>query len=318
MITTFYNAFIPVLWALIKIFAIALGAGILVRTKLLPQNSIKLLSKITVSILLPFLIFSKIVLHFSPADVPFWWMLPIGAIIMIGFGLIISAIFFYKELPGKNNMLPLAAMQNASYLALPLGKALYPEQFDEYLVYCFLFVLGVSPTTWSLGKYLATTNHGGKIDIKKFITPPLIANILAITMVLTDLRKFIPDTPLSYVGFIGELTVPMAMFILGATLGSISFSRIPPLPDLSKIIAVKFFILPVAAIIILSLLGIKESYPILAKFIIIQSAAPAATAIILQVRAYGGDYHKIGNIMLICYLLTMFIMPFWLAIWQIL
>ncbi len=318
MITTFYNAFIPVLWALIKIFGIALGAGILVRTKLLPQNSIKLLSQITVKILLPFLIFSKIVQHFNPADVPFWWMLPIGAVVMIGTGLIISAGLFRKELPEKKNMLPLAAMQNASYLALPLGLALYPDQFDEYLVYCFLFVLGVSPTTWSLGKYLATSGHTGKLDFKKFITPPLIANILAITMVLTEARRFIPETPLTYLSFIGGLTVPLAMFILGATLGSISFSKFPPLPDLSKIISVKFIILPILTILTLSILGIKENYPILANFLIIQSSAPAATAIILQVRAYGGDYHKMGSIMLICYLLSMLVMPFWLAIWQIL
>ena len=317
MLTTFYNAFIPVLWALIKIFGIALGAGILVRTKLLPQNSIKLLSQITVKILLPFLIFSKIVQHFNPADVPFWWMLPIAAVVMIGSGLIISALFFIKELPEKKNMLPLAAMQNASYLALPLGKALFPEQFDEYLVYCFLFVLGVSPTTWSLGKYLATAGHSGKMDLKKFITPPLIANILALTMVLTGLRRFIPEAPLSYVGFIGGLTVPLAMFILGATLGSISFSKFPPRFDLSRIIAVKFIILPIITIFILSLLKIKDTYPILANFMIIQSSAPAATAIILQVRAYGGDYHKIGNVMLICYLLAILVMPFWLAIWQI-
>ncbi len=317
MLITFYNAFIPVLWALTKIFAIALGAGILVRTKLLPQNSIKLLSQITVKILLPLLIFSKIVQHFSPAEVPFWWMLPICAVIMIGSGLIISALFFIKELPEKKNMLPLAAMQNASYLALPLGKALFPEQFDEYLVYCFLFVLGVSPTTWSLGKYLATAGNSNKMDIKKFITPPLIANILALTIVLTGLKKYIPETPLSYVGFIGGLTVPLAMFILGATLGSISFSKFPPRFDLSRIIAVKFFILPIITIFILSLLRIRETYPILANFLIIQASAPAATAIILQVRAYGGDYHKIGNIMLICYLLSILVMPFWLAIWQV-
>ncbi|MCK5528609.1 MAG: AEC family transporter [Kiritimatiellae bacterium] len=318
MITTFYNAFIPVLWALIKIFAIALGAGILVRTKLLPQNSIKLLSQITVKILLPLLIFTKIVQHFEPTEVTFWWMLPILAIIMIGSGLIISSLLFLKELPAKKNMLALASMQNANYLVLPLGLALFPEQADEFLVYCFLFVLGVSPTLWSLGKYLATTDHSAKVDIRKFITPPLIANILAITVVLTGVRDFIPEAPLSYMGFIGELTIPLAMFILGATLGGISLSRTPIKFDLSKIIAVKFIALPIITMIVLTIFNIRESYPILAKFMIIQSSSPAATAIIIQVRAYGGDYHKMGSIMLICYLLAMFVMPFWLAIWQVL
>ena len=316
MFTTFYASFIPVLWALTKIFSVALVAGILVRTKVIPDKIIRFLSQVTVKFLLPCLIFSKIILHFNPEDVPFWWMLPIGAVVMIGSGILISGLLFIKELPEKKNMLALAGIQNASYLVLPLGKALYPQQFDEFLVYCFLLVLGVSPVSWSIGKVLSTTGDGTPLDFKKFITPPLIANVLAITLVLTGIRNLLPHTPVLYIEKIGSITVPLATFILGATLGNISFSKIPPLKDTLRVIAVKFLILPLLTITFICLTGINDNYPLLADLLIIQSSSPAATAIILQVRAYGGDYHKMGSIMLTSYILTMFVMPFWLALWQ--
>jgi predicted permease len=90
----------------------------------------------------------------------------------------------------------------------------------------------------------------------------------------------------------------------------------PPWQDTGRILLVKFLILPLVTLLFLSFYGARDTYPLLANLLMIQSSSPAATGIILQVRAYGGDYQKTGNIMFISYLFCMFSLPFWLALWQ--
>ena len=67
--------------------------------------------------------------------------------------------------------------------------------------------------------------------------------------------------------------------------------------------------------LILGKLQLKDSHPVLANLLVIQASAPAATAIILQVRAYGGDVRKTGNMMFLSYLICLIALPLWLAVW---
>ena len=318
MTTVFYSAFLSVFIALTKIFFVALVAGLLIRKKILPQSIIKILSRLTVTVLLPCLIFSNILRYFEPDRLSFWWLIPLLSVLMIGIGVGASAILFAKELPEKKSMLSLAGMQNAGYLVLPLGKILYPDQFDEFSLYCFLFILGMTPLLWSIGKVLSTTGNNSSFSVKGLFTPPLLANLIAITLVLTEFKTVIPEQSLHYIGVIGGVTIPVATFILGATLGDISFSARPPWVDTGRVILVKFLLLPVITLYLLSVFHIKESYPVLSNLLVIQSSSPAATAIILQIRAYGGNYQTTGNIMLTSYIICMFSLPFWLAMWQVL
>ena len=39
-------------------------------------------------------------------------------------------------------------------LVLPVGLAIFPEQFDRFALYCFLFILGFNAVLWSVGKAL--------------------------------------------------------------------------------------------------------------------------------------------------------------------
>ena len=86
--------------------------------------------------------------------------------------------------------------------------------------------------------------------------------------------------------------------------------------DILKILSVKFLIIPLLAVLILHLSGLRESYSLLASFLVIEAAAAPATAFILQVRHYGGDEQKIGSLMLISYICCALALPFWLAVWH--
>lgn len=304
--------------AMLRIFFIMLLAGFLVRRKIIRPDQISALSKVTVFVLLPALIFSNNLVSFHPEDDPSWWVLPLIGAGMTVVGLVIAFVLFIPDWQTNKNMLPLTSMQNAAYLVLPIVQILYPDKFPVFALFVFLYIIGVNPLVWSIGKVLITSGQGenASFRVSDFFTPPLIINIIAICIVLLSVQHLVPDFVVDSTQLLGNAAVPVATFILGATLGGISFKKWPPFKDILRVLSVKFIILPIITIFVLFYFEIYKTNPLLADFLIIQSAAAPATAIILQVKTYGGDEQKIGGMMLISYVVCLFILPFWLAYWK--
>jgi len=313
----FVPTFISVFDGLLKIFIIAVLAGILAYRKIISEELINGLSKLTVLIFLPMLIFHTVITTFDPARQSYWWIIPLAAIALSSFGLLLSALLFAGSLKEKKGFLPLSSMQNAAYLVLPIGEFVYPDSFSEFSLICFLVILGLSPFMWTVGKLILTgRNTGEKGRLAGILTPPFVANILSVILVLSGTGKFIPDVITESAGFLGNATVPVATFILGATLAR-SIGSVPKFADTARVMAVKFIVLPAAAIAVMKMAGTIHHYPLLADVMIIQAASAPATAHILQIRTYGGNLKAAGSIIFVAYLVCMFAIPFWLSVWKI-
>ena len=316
---------------MLKIFLVMLTAGLLVRRKVLTPQNIKGLTFATVDVFLPCMTFSSIMANLKPAEFGIWWVLPVSAGLMMFGGIAIGTLLFAGELGEKRNMLPLTGIHNAAYLVLPLGAVLFPRQFDLFSLYVFLFVLGQTPITWSIGKYMSTATVGARFRLKDVINPPMVAALAALVMVFSGLRDILcppghdltgsvmgstVDVFLASIKLLGDATVPLAIFILGGILGNIKIRFNNIKWDIVRVLAVKFIFLPLIVLFIVNLTGLKIHYPLLATFFIIQSAAPPAIVIILQINRYGGDEQKVGSVLLVSYLACLIALPFWLAIWN--
>lgn len=316
MTETFTTAFTGTLQAVLQIFIVAFAAGILMRKRIINHTQVQALSAITIRILLPCLIFSNIVGHFDPGRFRIWPLLPMACVVMIGFGMLAAAAVFAGQLPGKKNMIAVISLQNAGYFVLPLGSVLFPEQFQQFQLYVFLYVMGFSPIMWSVGKYLISAQPDDKISIRAIITPPFVVNLIALALVFTHARCLIPPVVLGSVRLIGSATIPLAIFILGAVLGGIPLKRDGHLFDAVRVIFVKFLIIPLATIGVLYFTKLNNSYPLLAAFFVIQAAAPPALSLMIQVKHYGGDEKKLSFVVFASYLFCIIAVPFWLAVWN--
>jgi hypothetical protein len=196
--------------------------------------------------------------------------------------------------------------------------ALFPKEFDLFALFCFLFILGNGPMLWSVGKFLTTRGHPGMPIWRAMLTPPLVANVAAIVLVLSGGRALVPDVLQRGIHLLGTAAVPVATFILGAVLGSIPFRLRAILPDAARVVLVKLVLLPFLTTLFLSWIGLGRTNPLLASFLIIQAAAAPAVATILQVRSYGGDEEKIGGVMLVAYAGCLVALPGWIAVWRVL
>ena len=314
----FVSSFLSMGGALARIFIIIIFAGILVRKKVISQIQIDSLSKITVIVLLPSLVFSNTLLHFNPESLPYWWTLPIMGVVMSLFGVLMASGVFVVDFKKKRNYIAISSMQNAGYLVLPIGQVVYPDHFAEFALFSFLFILGYNPVLWTLGKYLSTATDDSSIEFnyKTLITPPAVANVSSLILVLLGLQNIFPKAIVSSVDLLGQAAVPIATFILGATLGSVSLREFPKVFDVLRVLFVKYALLPLATISVLYYFNLGETYPLLSDFFVIQAAAAPATGLIIQVRAYGGDVQKVAGMMIVTYIACLVAMPFWIAIWH--
>ena len=314
----FFSSFLSMGGALARIFIIIIFAGILVRKKVISQIQIDSLSKITVIVLLPSLVFSNTLLHFNPESLPYWWTLPIMGVVMSLFGVLMASGVFVVDFKKKRNYIAISSMQNAGYLVLPIGQVVYPDHFAEFALFSFLFILGYNPVLWTLGKYLSTATDDSSIEFnyKTLITPPAVANVSSLILVLLGLQNIFPKAIVSSVDLLGQAAVPIATFILGATLGSVSLREFPKVFDVLRVLFVKYALLPLATISVLYYFNLGETYPLLSDFFVIQAAAAPATGLIIQVRAYGGDVQKVAGMMIVTYIACLVAMPFWIAIWH--
>jgi predicted permease len=311
----FLAAFGSASLAILKVFLIIAGSALLVRHGVLDQRSVSGLSDATVLLLLPCLIFSKVVDTFDPRAVQLWWALPLTGIAMAAVGLALAAMAFAHELPAKRNMLPLASMQNAGYLVLPVGLALYPRRFDQFAVYCFLFILGFNAILWSVGKLLAT-GGAGSTGWRGLVTPPLVANLAAVACVFTGAGRLLPEIAMDAVRLVGEAAVPVATVVLGGVLGGVRLRLRPHLWDAARVLVIKLGVLPLLTIFVLLAVKLESVDSLLTRFLVLEAASAPAVGIMLQVRTYGGDEAKVGSIMLAAYAACALTLPFWLAAWE--
>ncbi|MBF0113393.1 MAG: AEC family transporter, partial [Desulfamplus sp.] len=140
--------------------------------------------------------------------------------------------------------------------------------------------MGLTPIMWSIGKVLIVGKKDVGIEFKDFITPPLIATIISILLVFTGLSSILPQTLISPIDLLGQATVPLAAFILGATLGMISLTDVPPLKDICIVAAVKFILVPLTVFLVLYTTEIYKTMPLFSNMLIIQASSPPATNLI--------------------------------------
>lgn len=311
----FIQTGVTVFNAIFQLFLISLLAGVLVKKRVISKPEIKILSGITVNVFLPSLIMAKTLTTFKPAEVSNWWILLLAGFLIILIGFLFSYILFgfkYEKRP----LMALSGLQNGIYIVLPIGQILFPDQFDMFALYGFILIIGLNVLMWSLGKVMISGDRNSRIQLKDFVTPPIIAIMISLFAVFTNLSLFIPENLISAMDLLGQGTIPLAVFILGATIGTMSFKKMPPFKDVFIVTLVKFILLPLTVFGILYYGGFQSTMPLFCSMMIIQASSPPATNLILVVENYGGDTQSISSMMLIQYMVCIVAMPLWIAAWQ--
>lgn len=271
--------------AVLQIIILGAIGYFLVKKKVLGGDGLDALSRLTIDITLPILIFCQLIKDFSFKLYPNWWVFPLISLAITILGLLVGFLFsgFIRGHQSKLQFISLVGFQNSGYLPLALFAALFPKELlGPMLIYLFLFLLGFNFVTFSVGVYMLTFLKDKKFDWLSLFNPPVIATFLSMILVFFKFNTFIPDFVFKPLNLIGECTLPLAMLVVGGSIAQIHLGQIDKKAMCCLVLA-KLIVLPLLGI--LFLLNVKLP-PLISLLIFIQLAMPPAANLSVIIRHY--------------------------------
>ena len=297
-----------------QIFLLGAIGYFLVKKNILSHEGVDSLSRMVIDVILPILIFCQLAKDFSFTLYPNWWLFPILSIAITLAGLAIGYIFsgLIKGGEHKLQFTSLIAFQNSGYLPLALiGSLLTGEKLGVMFIYLFLFLSGFNLLMFSLGAEMISYHKLQKFELVNLLSPPVIATIIGLVAVYFGLNKFIPDMVLKPLRLVGDCTLPLAMFVVGASLAEIRLTHIN-IKEMFLALIAKLVILPALGLVLVLKLKLPELVGLL---IVMQLSMPPATLLSVITRHYKKDDLLISQGIFLGHIVSIITIPVFLSLY---
>lgn len=215
------------------------------------------------------------------------WAMGIGfVLILVGFGAAwtLSRLAGMKRGEGLRTFTLTAGIQNYGFLPIPIVLKLFPEE-EGPLSLILVHGLGVELAVWTVGLWILTGHSGWR----SLLNGPFLATVFALILNYSGAYQFVPEIVDSFTGMLGACAIPMAIFMIGGTMGRFYDREVFRQADTFRAVivscAVRFGLL--AAIFIAAAVFLPVSID-LKRVLVVQAAMPAAIYPIVLARLYGG------------------------------
>jgi predicted permease len=309
----FLRSFGLVSGAVGQIFILGAIGYFLVRKGIVNREGLGLLSRLVIGVTLPAMIFSQLIQGFKFSLKPVWWIFPLTSFTVTLLGLIVGAVFavFVRQGEERRQFLSLAAFQNSGYLPLALVAALLnPEQAALMFIYIFLFLLGFNLLVWSVGVHFLSYQRDKKFELTSLLSPPVLATIFTMALVGLGLNRFIPGVVLRPLRMMGDSTLPLAVLVVGGSLGLIQIRRLQLKPVFLLVLA-KLLILPFLGLLFVWNVPCARLFGLL---LVMQLAMPSATSLSLIITHYKRQDLLVSQGILFTHLFSLVTIPLFLSL----
>ncbi len=168
-------------------------------------------------------------------------------------------------------------------MGFPVIESIYGS---DSLIYAVIFVVIFNILIYSLGIYLvAGKTKNAKFDIKKLINTPFIVSLISIIMYFTKIQ--LSREVLDSLTFLGNVTTPVAMMIIGATIANMPVKKL-----FNEWRIYVFTVVKLIAILLVVLLILNQFTFISATLkgcLVVLSAMPVATNMTMLAIEYDGN-----------------------------
>lgn len=267
------------------VLAIGFAAG---KLGIIEKDYLPKFAKLITSVLLPVMIFT-LTRNGSTREMVFenWGIIVFAVVFYVAITLIMYGIAKLLRLrPDRDRVFTLCfVFGNTGFIGTPLLAALYP---DGGLMYMGLFGIVDIAYFWTGGLFWATArDREYKVSPKNFITPNLVAMVLAFAFILLELP--IPGVINDTLVTVSNATSACCMIYLGALLCFSNWAAALKCKELYVGILVKMIALPIVGGKILFALGWPTD---VATSMIVLMSLPVMTIVpmIASQRGHEGDY----------------------------
>ncbi|MGL4594173.1 MAG: AEC family transporter [Thermoguttaceae bacterium] len=292
------------------------------------------LFRLIVDLLLPCLIFDKVVRTDAFADLQNLWLPPLLGFGMtavgIGIGLCFVQLFGFQigltETKQRRTFAACIGLLNYGYIPIPIVATLFPGN-DSVMGVLFLQNLGVEIAVWTLVVFTLS----GQVDIsswRKIINGPLIAIFVAVPLNFFFKSGLVPESEMShfahYFEFIftciqalGQAAIPMSLIMVGLTIADLTH-RGSLSARWKKTIRIAFCscflrLLVMPAIFLALALWLPCTMPI-RQILVVHGAMGSAVFPIVLSQHYNGDVNTAFDTILSNTFLSIITLPFWISL----
>ena len=175
---------------------------------------------------------------------------------------------------------------NVGYIGYPVAVALFGQ---GAMFYAAVLALPFNLLTFTLGPLML--GGGARFHWKQVVSPCTCASVLALFLALARLRP--PALIGEMLDFVGDLTVPLALVLVGSLLAGLPMKRMLGGARVCVLSLVRLLVMPAALWLVLRNLSID---PMVMGIAVTQMAMPTAINGTILCMAYGGDSEAMAQI----------------------
>jgi predicted permease len=292
------------------LIALVIPGYILKKRNMIPDSIVGGLVTILMYVSLPFLTFSSFMKkRYETALLANMGLTLILAAILLAAMYLISKLVFsgMKDDSAKRICVTSGFLNNCAFMGIPVLQAFFPGN-AEPIMYCAVFTAVFNFLVWTLGVY-SITGEKKHIRVKNgVLNPPTVA--LFIALPLFFLKVTLPEPVMTGVDFLGNMTTPLSMMIIGIRLGEIHLAELFNSAKVYLSSFVKLIVAPLFAFAVLKLcqlfLPLNETVAITVFAIM---AMPSATSVIMFAEMFGGDSPAAAKCILLSSVLSVITIP---------
>lgn len=294
---------------------LALCGTLAYRLNVLKDTAKEVIEKLVFYITLPLLIITKL----STLELSGEILRNGGFVIVASFIVFITQIFIGKltaklfKLEKRHATIHIlhGFLGNIVFLGFPLLDALFPG--GEAILYAALYQLSMNSILWTYGIY--KLNPSGKEtgirSLKKLLNPNTIALVIGLSFILFGIK--LPNLIHESLGGLGKTSLYLAMIYIGILLGQIKVKEMINRADVFVLSFNKLLVVPILFIFVFKyasvLLNIEINI-VAFSVVILETAMPCMTILVLLAKRYGADDQYAMKNFFVSTILSLLSLPF--------
>lgn len=292
------------------LFSLIVIGYILVKSRVLPEHSAGVLSKMESWLFVPALVLGTFISKFTVSILE-----TAGKLILFSFAIMVVILplsillprLLAKGDPYKQKIFTYGlAFANFGFMGNAVVESLYPDIFFEYLL--FVIPLWILIYVWGVPVLLISGEEKKPTllsRLKCFCNPMFICMVIGMIIGLSGLQ--LPAWTLNVINTCGDCMSPVAMLLTGMTVATMNLRRILSDVSIYVLSAIRLLLIPLAALGIFFFIKLPDTYLICA---VCSLAMPLGLNTIVIPAAYGKDTSSAAGMALISHLASCLTIPF--------
>lgn len=266
---------------LVILFAIVAGI-VAKRLGYLGGETDQKLSKLLLNITMPAMIVASVITGDElPEASVILSVLVVGAVFyVLAFAFALAVPHFLPGTAAQKGVWRFAlAFPNVGFIGYPVAVALFGE---GALFYAVILVLPFNLLAYSLGPLMLA--GATRFRWQQLLSPCIVASVLGLVLALARLRP--PALVGEMLDFVGDITVPLSLLVVGSFLADIPAGKVFHSAKLWLLSALRLLVTPVVLCLILRAMHVED---LVLGIAVTQMAMPVAVNGTLLSMEYGGD-----------------------------